>query len=40
VPKHVVSDRANVSTGVLDKHYDQRDQKEKMENRREYLDNI
>ena len=40
VPKHIISDRANVSTDVLDKHYDQRDDKEKMENRREYLDNI
>jgi site-specific recombinase XerD len=40
VPKHVVSGRANVSTGVLEKHYDQRSEKEQMENRREYLDNI
>ncbi|MFQ3476717.1 tyrosine-type recombinase/integrase [Halonotius sp. F2-221B] len=40
VPKNVVSDRANVSTAVLDRHYDQRDEQEKMENRREYLDNI
>jgi len=40
VPKNVVSARANVSPTVLDKHYDQRDKTEKMENRREYLNNI
>lgn len=40
VPESVVSDRANVSTGVLDKHYDRRSEREKMEQRREYLTNI
>jgi integrase len=40
VPETAVSDRANVSTEVIDQHYDQRTQKEKMEQRRQYLDRI
>ncbi|MFP9062236.1 tyrosine-type recombinase/integrase [Natrialbaceae archaeon A-chndr2] len=40
VPETAVSDRANVSTKVIEKHYDQRTEKEKMEQRRQYLDNI
>jgi site-specific recombinase XerD len=40
VPKDVVTERADVSAEVIDKHYDQRNKKEKMEGRREYLDNI
>jgi integrase len=40
VPKEVVSDRANVTAGVLDEHYDRRSQHERMEQRRGYLDNI
>ncbi|WP_254808440.1 tyrosine-type recombinase/integrase [Natronosalvus amylolyticus] len=40
MPETVVSDRANVSTDVLDKHYDRRNEREKMEQRRVYLDNI
>ena len=40
VPKDVVSDRANLSKDVLDTHYDQRSEQEKMEQRRKYLDNI
>jgi hypothetical protein len=40
LPRAVVSDRANVSEEVLDKHYDQRSEKEKMEQRREYLDDL
>ena len=40
VPKDVVSDRANVTAGVLDEHYDRRSQREKMEQRRGYLSNI
>lgn len=37
-PMKAVGDRANVSETVLSKHYDSRSEKEKMESRREYLD--
>jgi len=40
VPKDIVSDRANVSKDVLDTHYDQRSEQDKMEQRRKYLQNI
>jgi integrase len=40
VPETAVSDRANVTTDVIDQHYDQRSEKEKMEQRREYLDKL
>ncbi|TKX52162.1 site-specific integrase, partial [Halorubrum sp. SS7] len=36
----VVSDRANVTPGVLDEHYDRRSQRKRMEQRRGFLDNI
>jgi site-specific recombinase XerD len=40
VPETAVGGRANVSQDILDKHYDQRTKREKMEQRRQYLDNI
>jgi site-specific recombinase XerD len=40
VPEQVVSDRMNVSLDVLEKHYDRRGEREKAEQRREYLSNI
>jgi hypothetical protein len=38
VPDKVVSDRANVSPKVIEQHYDRRT--ERMEQRRDYLDNL
>jgi hypothetical protein len=40
VPENIVGDRANVSKDVLDQHYDQRTERERMEQRRGYLDDI
>lgn len=40
MPDKVVSDRANVSQAVIDQHYDRRTEREKMEQRREYLDEL
>jgi len=40
MPDKVVSDRANVSPEVIQQHYDRRLEREKMEQRRKYLDNI
>jgi len=39
-PERAVSDRANVSEGVLNQHYDRRTNREKMEQRRRYLDRL
>lgn len=40
VPEPVVSDRANVSPEIIKEHYDRRSEREKMEQRRRYLDDI
>ena len=40
IPEIVVSDRANVSQRVLEQHYDRRSEREKMEQRRQYLDKL
>jgi integrase len=40
VPEPVVSARANISTAVLVEHYDRRTEREKMEQRRRYLNQI
>ena len=40
IPENATSDRANVSKMVLEQHYDRRTKREKMEQRREYLDNL
>lgn len=39
VPDKVASDRANVSPEIIEQHYDQRTEREKMERRRKYLSN-
>jgi len=40
IPETAVSDRANVSQRVLEQHYDRRSQREKMEQRRQYLERL
>jgi integrase len=40
IPEKVVSDRMNVGSQVLSKHYDQRSEEQKVEQRRGYLSNI
>lgn len=40
VPERIVAGRANVGVDTLERHYDQRSAEEKMEQRREYLNDI
>lgn len=40
VPQEGVSDRMNASNEVLEKHYDNRTKRERMRNRRDFLDNV
>jgi hypothetical protein len=40
LPMKTVGNRANVTESVLSTHYDSRSEKEKMEQRRDYLDHI
>ena len=40
IPIPMVSDRCDVSPDILEKHYDQWSELEKMEQRRNYLDSI
>jgi integrase len=40
MPDKVISDRANVTQRVIEQHYDARTEEERMEQRREYLDDL
>ncbi|MFB6197253.1 MAG: site-specific integrase, partial [Halobacteriaceae archaeon] len=40
MPSEAVGERANVTLEILKQHYDRRSEREKMEQRRKYLDNI
>jgi site-specific recombinase XerD len=40
VPEKIVSDRMNVGLDVLEKHYDQRGEREKADQRRDYIEDI
>jgi hypothetical protein len=40
MPDKVVGDRANVSPKVIEQHYDRRTIREKMEQRRDYVDGL
>jgi integrase len=39
-PRDVVSERTDASEEIIDKHYDQRSEYQKMQTRRDYLDNV
>jgi len=39
-PQEIVSDRANVSSEILDQHYDERSEREKMEIRRDFIEEL
>ncbi|WP_313691549.1 tyrosine-type recombinase/integrase [Halorarum halobium] len=40
VPRRIVSDRLDASSGILDEHYDRRSSREKAEQRRDYLPDL
>lgn len=40
IPREVVSDRVNASAAVLEKHYDKRSKRERMRNRKQFLDDL
>ncbi|EMA36864.1 integrase family protein [Halobiforma nitratireducens JCM 10879] len=40
IPKKVVSDRCDVSSDVLERHYDRRTDREKMEQRRDFIEDL
>ncbi|USZ73225.1 tyrosine-type recombinase/integrase [Natronosalvus halobius] len=40
IPEEIVSDRCNVSSDILDRHYDRRTDREKMEQRRDFITDL
>lgn len=40
IPEKIVSDRCDVSSDVLERHYDRRTDREKMEQRRDFIEDL